>query len=349
MDENQKPKEPADQPAQQEPVSQNPQPVKPVATHQGAAMANGQPYSPQPTHGSSFNQSSPKKSKWRYLFMVLGALQVLGVFIFISTLFSVSGQTGSEFVALYLFLTLVPLITIAAFINVIGLPIYIVKQNLKGKALVFAILSLAISLFLLAYGVYNQYQIRVQAPNYFKEQLNNYKSKNAISNSEILAKAQSCKIKSIIILQSGGDYPAILNIKNQDRTVNVSKDDLPVAQKATQDNVQKCGNVPTLYENDSGGGDIITAISLDEAKKLLDDCKVDQVRMPKDQKYNSKAEQKALDETGIYRMDSFDGVSFGIGFNDSKSSELTPIARDAGLNCRGIRYMYEPGNWVDSI
>jgi len=127
-------------------------------------MVNGQAFTPAPISASQFTQETAKKpSKWRYLFIVLGILQALGVALFFAIMASIGGQTGSEFIALLLFVTLVPGLAILALINLIGLPIYMAKQKPKGKGLVFSIISLVISVVLFLYGAYTVYQFQVAA------------------------------------------------------------------------------------------------------------------------------------------------------------------------------------------
>lgn len=77
---------------------------------------------------------------------MLGVLQILGIIIFIRTLFLISGVTGGEFVFLLMLVTIVPAQGIIATINLIGVTIFIVKQKPRGKNLVFCIISILISL-----------------------------------------------------------------------------------------------------------------------------------------------------------------------------------------------------------
>lgn len=145
----------------QEPVSQTPEPG---------------PYTPfQPISNNPIEQIVNKKpSKWRYFFIVLGVLQIAGVFLFFLVMFWASqqarlGVSGTEFIALFLFITVVPVIGLIALINLIGLPLYMRRHKPHGKGLIFTILSLVISAVLVLYGGYSFYQTRVVAPRYMNE------------------------------------------------------------------------------------------------------------------------------------------------------------------------------------
>ena len=112
-----------------------------------------------------------KPSRWRYVFIVLGVLQLLGVAAFFGFMTwagvqAKNGVSGTEFLALLLFVTLVPAVGIVAFLNFIGLPIYLLKQKPKGKGLALGIVSLIMSMALVAYAGYNAFQLYVVLPNY---------------------------------------------------------------------------------------------------------------------------------------------------------------------------------------
>lgn len=130
---------------------------------------------PMPTTSSHMEQMSAQKpSKWRYFFIVLGVLQALGVAIFFLIMTwaiqqAKAGVSGTEFIGLFLFITFVPAVGLIAFINLVGLPIYMAKHKPHGKGLVFSILSLAISVILVLYGAYSVYQTRVIVPQQEKE------------------------------------------------------------------------------------------------------------------------------------------------------------------------------------
>lgn len=152
------------------PSSPNPEPqpvVSPPIT-QPTAMVNGQPHTPTtPMSSGQIEQMTDQKpSKWRYFFIVIGILQAAGIALFLLVMLwaaqqAKAGVSGTEFIALILFVTVVPAVAVISLVNLIGLPIYMRKQKLHGKRLVFAIISLAISALLVLYGAYNVYGLTV--------------------------------------------------------------------------------------------------------------------------------------------------------------------------------------------
>lgn len=174
----------------------------------------GQPFTPTtPISSSQIEQLSDQKpSKWRYFFIVLGILQALGVAIFFLIMMwaiqqAKAGVSGTEFIGLILYVTLVPAVGLIAFINLVGLPIYMRKHKPRGKGLVFSILSLSVSIILALYGAYSVYQFRVALPKHanelseqsrqkFKEQDRQFAEANAkpeITKEEAISFMQSCK------------------------------------------------------------------------------------------------------------------------------------------------------------
>jgi len=161
-----------------------------------------------------------KPSKWRYLFIVLGAIQALGVAVFFFIMFlaieqAKSGVSGTEFIGLLLFATLVPAVGVVALVNLIGLPIYIGRFKPRGKGLIFSILSLFISAVLFLYGAYSVYELRVSLPRQstaFSEQSRKnaaqreekFAAENAqpeISKEEAITLLQSCKLSGFYYTQ----------------------------------------------------------------------------------------------------------------------------------------------------
>ena len=126
-----------------------------------------------------FNQPLVQKpSKLRIIFVVLGVVQALGVATTFIILYSVAGQPGSEFIAMALSLTIVPTVTVIALINLVSLPIYLAKHKVHGRGLVFSILSLLLSMILVASGIFACYRIFVVAPKHIK-QLSEQSAKHA--------------------------------------------------------------------------------------------------------------------------------------------------------------------------
>lgn len=138
---------------------------------QPTSVVDGQPLqSSAPISDNKYKQiSNQKPSKWWYFFIVLGILQALGVGAFFLIMMwafqqAKAGVSGTEFIGLLVFVTLVPAVGLIALINLIGLPIYMRKHKPRGKGLVFSILSLAVSIILALYGAYSVYQFRVAVP-----------------------------------------------------------------------------------------------------------------------------------------------------------------------------------------
>lgn len=133
--------------------------------------------SPQtiPVAGSPIGQVSTRRSsKWLYFFLALTILQVIGVVLFFLIMTWAIGQakagvSGTEYIGLILLTTLVPAIGIMALVNLVGLPVLMIKRKLRGMKLVFSILSLVVSVVLASYGVYIMYQMQVVIPNKEKE------------------------------------------------------------------------------------------------------------------------------------------------------------------------------------
>lgn len=173
--------------------------IEPAPTSQVTGTVNGQSFTPtMPMSSGQLEQTSEQKSwvwlyvfialsvlfpiaalvflvymmikkQWDRFFIALGILQVVGVALFFGVMASMAGQTGGEFVALLLFVTLVPAVGLVALINLIGLPIYMTKHMPRGKGLILSILSLVISLALALFGAWSVYQMRVAVPKHINE------------------------------------------------------------------------------------------------------------------------------------------------------------------------------------
>lgn len=199
MDEN-KNQEPLGQASESQPA---PQPTTEV---------NGQSYQPADLISSSHFDQTPvrKPSKWRYLFVVLGILQAFGIAIFFLIMAlaiqqAKAGASGTEYIGLFLFITVVPAVGFIALINLIGLPVYIAKYKPRGKGLIFSILSLVISVILALYGAYSVYQLRVVAPEQekvFTEELRKKSEQREQQFAEDNAKPEITKEEAINLLKS---------------------------------------------------------------------------------------------------------------------------------------------------
>ena len=146
------------------PISSESAPV----TTQTQVVANGQPSQPTiPGPVTLAGQlATHKSSKWRYLFIVLGILQFLGVAVYFIIMNGISGQPGSEFIVLALAVTFVPVMGLVALINLIGLPIYLRKHKPEGRGLVLAVVSLVISIGLVLSGIFGVSIWRMAGTNY---------------------------------------------------------------------------------------------------------------------------------------------------------------------------------------
>ena len=94
------------------------------------------------------------KRKVGTLYKFIAILQILGVIVFLTIYASIAGKTGSEFIYMFLVITLFPFMTIFALINVIGFPIFLFKNKYKGKALLLPILSILLSILILVPSIY---------------------------------------------------------------------------------------------------------------------------------------------------------------------------------------------------
>lgn len=211
LEQNQEPQaEPQQYPQVEKPTGPSPV-VGGPGEEQSAGVVSGQTFAPLPVSSDKIEQMPAKKpSKWRYFFIILGILQALGVSIFFLIIMwaaqqSKAGVSGTEFIALILFVTLVPAVGILAFINLIGLPIYIAKHRPHGKGLVFSILSLVISVILALYGAYSVYQMQA-IPKRYSEQSRQkdeqreqeFAAANAkpeITKEEAIQLLKTCKLK----------------------------------------------------------------------------------------------------------------------------------------------------------
>lgn len=139
--------------------------LTPQQSFQPPAIVNGQTFIPSATMVEQIGDDTAKKpSKWKYFFITLGILQILGIALFFLGMFSAAkqaeqGVSGTEFIALALYITVVPSVAILAIINIISLPIYLFKSRVRGKFLIFSIISLLISFVLFSFGTFMVYRL----------------------------------------------------------------------------------------------------------------------------------------------------------------------------------------------
>jgi len=120
-----------------------------------------------------------------------------------------AGVPGTEFIGMIVFVTLVPAVGLIAFINLIGLPLYMRRHRPQGKGLVLSILSLLVSIILALYGAYSVYQFYVAAPKHINElsqksqekfaaELQQFAASNAkpeITKDDAIALLNSCQLR----------------------------------------------------------------------------------------------------------------------------------------------------------
>ena len=149
---------------------------EPTNVSQHTPVVNGQPNQPTTliSSGELEQISLQKSTKSRYFFIVLGILQAIGVATFFlimtwATLQAKAGVSGTEFIGLLVYVSLVPAVGLIAFINLIGLPVYMRSHKLYGKGKALGIISLSISIILALCGAYSVYQFEVVLPKKMKQ------------------------------------------------------------------------------------------------------------------------------------------------------------------------------------
>ncbi|MFZ1301707.1 MAG: hypothetical protein WAQ27_04025 [Candidatus Microsaccharimonas sp.] len=177
---------------------------------------DSQPTQPTPpVFGGEYVPEPPKKpSKWRYVFVALACIQVLGVGVFLVSLILSSGLVGS-IINIMLLLALIPILLATALLNAVGLPIYIAKCKPKGAWFASSIVSLVISAMIIAYGGYIGFQLFVASPMQIRqlseesrqkiiEQDKKYAEENAepeITKERAISLLKDCKLKGFYYTQ----------------------------------------------------------------------------------------------------------------------------------------------------
>ncbi len=160
---------PAPQPAPQSATQPIPQPEP---QFQAFGSATGDPTTPQPAPFVSAvpgEEQPKKKSKWRYVFIVLGILQILGVIGYFAAFFLAMNSIAGMFFILYIFAYYIPALGVLALVNLIGLALFLIIRKARGVGLILGILSLLVSLVIVAYAGYISYQTYVVAPQQMAE------------------------------------------------------------------------------------------------------------------------------------------------------------------------------------
>ena len=93
-----------------------------------------------------------KKSRQYRNIIILSIAQLISVGLFVLILFSLAGVTGGEFVAIFLYITLVPFLVGASLMNLVFVPMALKKYKPRGKVLFLFIVSLVISVAIFIYG-----------------------------------------------------------------------------------------------------------------------------------------------------------------------------------------------------
>lgn len=257
------------------------QPVVASAIMQPTGSLNGQAYEPTtPMSSSQFEQLSDQKpSKWRYFFIVLGVLQAIGVGVFFLVMTwaiqqAKAGVSGTEFISLIVYVTLVPAVGLIAFINLIGLPMYMRRHKPHGKGLVFSILSLAVSIILALYGAYSVFQFRVAAPKQIKQlsqqtdqkiqakqqAFNADNAKPEITKDEAIQLLQSCQLKGFYYTKqtdkSNGEWGelsstgvVLTKIDGQPYRISIADRLIPELVPIARQAQKTCGGQPQFWHD----------------------------------------------------------------------------------------------------
>jgi hypothetical protein len=206
-------KQPSSSQSDEVSISQRDRPITtPGQVDLPEAMVDGRPFIPQtPVVDSQLNVPSvQKRTKGVPFFMVLALLQIVGIALYFLVMLAISqqakaGESGTEFIALFVFATIVPAVAIIALINLIGLPIYLLKHRPRGKWLVISIISLVMSVILVGYGVYTAYGLYVyprklaeqsrQKSEKTQQEFATDNAKPEITKEEAIRLLQACKLK----------------------------------------------------------------------------------------------------------------------------------------------------------
>ncbi len=172
MEENQKPQEsqPSQYPPQQfqqpqqvQPNVPNPPTINPYVAQQPSSVDAAQAFAPAPTTTNPPQPSSVQQpSNLRHVFTVFGALQLIGVVLFMlallfATQWSGEGSGGLQLMLVVILFVSLPIVGVLALINLISLPIFMVKHKAHGFGQAFRIISLIVSLAIVVYGAFTFY------------------------------------------------------------------------------------------------------------------------------------------------------------------------------------------------
>lgn len=264
---------------------------------------------------SPFEDAFNKKpSKWRFFYIALGILQVLGIGLLVFIMFSIAGQTGSEFIALALLMTYVPAMGIIALLNLIGLPIYMYRNRPRRAWLVLSILSLLVSVAIVGFGAFNIYQLMMASRynvNQFatksaehEKQFSSDNVKPEITKEEAIELLKSCQIKSFYYTSQAEtenhgntQIPAaettttgvvLVKVDGKPYRIHIADRLIPELVPIARESQKVCGGPQFwhdgYYEQQRDGkwyfknevvNNISSELTEDEAINLMQGCKVD--------------------------------------------------------------------------
>jgi len=181
----------------------------------GQVAVSGQPPAPQPVPANQQHQAPvQKRSKWHAFFMIINIVLAATVALFFLLFLAIGGKPGSEFIGIFFEITIVPIIGVAALINLIGLPIYFSKKRPRGKSRLFLFIAFLISIvlfFFIAIGAYgfvtafrSEKMIATQQEKLVEEENKQYDKEFAAENprperskEEAIQLIQSCVVEKL--------------------------------------------------------------------------------------------------------------------------------------------------------
>lgn len=294
--------------------AQPPQPDQQLA--QPTVVINGQPLQ-KATDVFTARATQPaatKSSKARSLFIALGILQLAGIALFIAIIVwailqARAGVSGTEFIGLIVFVTLVPVVGLIALFNLIGLPLYMWKYKPQGQDLVLGIISLAISVCIALYGAHSLYQLFVEAPRSAqksqKESAEKYRKyaaqaeKPEITKEAAVELLKSCKLKGFYYTnqsdKSNGGWGelsttgvVVTYVDGEPYRISIADRLLPELLPIAREEQKRCGSPQfwhdgayeqfkdgRWYFKDTVVEDTTIVKTKAEALSLLQSCKVD--------------------------------------------------------------------------
>lgn len=292
------------------------------------ATASGQA-SPQ-----SISSAPPKKSKfWLIFSTILAVLTLAPVVLFVALMAGLGnsanqGQSGTEFVALALYVTLVPAFGILLVIDTICAIVYLVRRKPRGKKLILPIATIATTLLFISYIAYNFYML------YSGTGMRNYYEEKMIPKDEALGLIESCQV-STVNKSYGGGHPDHLTLRDgNDKFVH--PEDVADLDAAALKNSQKCGTIKSSKA--TSGGVQYSALTVNEATTLLTECKVIGFYYPGSSGMDETEAQQALAKTGIVLVSDMDGNPIRIHVLENQLSAMVPIARNAQKSCPRLQF-----------